>query len=98
MRISDWSSDVCSSDLEQAGEQAVELGAAQLVHVRRPLVTRAHHPRIPQHPEMVRHAGLGPPPVERRAARLALAVELAHHVEAERIAEGIEHPDRKSVV
>src|SRR3546814_10106862 len=85
MRISDWSSDVCSSDLiEQAGEPAVEFFPAQLVHVRRALAARAHDPGVPQHAEMMRHTGLGPASVERRAARLALAVELAHDVEAHR--------------
>src|SRR3546814_16578061 len=97
MRISDWSSDVCSSDLgqhriEQAGEPAVEFFPAQLVHVRRALAARAHDPGVPQHAEMMRHTGLGQAAVERRADRLALAVELAHDVEATRVAQGVAHP------
>src|SRR3546814_18176997 len=81
-----------TTTLFRSGEPAFEFFPAQLVHVRRALAARAHDPGVPQHAEMMRHTGLGPAAVERRAARLALAVELAHDVEAHRVAQGVEHP------
>src|SRR3546814_3318778 len=56
MRISDWSSDVCSSDLPQPGQRVIEL-AVEIVR-RRPQrggVDRQHRPAEPGHRRVIDH-------------------------------------------
>src|SRR3546814_2726308 len=58
MRISDWSSDVCSSDLPQPGQRVIEL-AVEIVR-RRPQrggVDRQHRPSEPGHRSEERRVG-----------------------------------------
>src|SRR3546814_2371589 len=58
MRISDWSSDVCSSDLvHPAGSPVRELGEVEHEHRVRRTDRRNHSPRTARLP--VRHAGAG---------------------------------------
>src|SRR3546814_19767683 len=53
MRISDWSSDVCSSDLEFAGHEAPDRAAADQKHLLVAQRTGGRHPHL----EVVRDTG-----------------------------------------
>src|SRR3546814_19192675 len=55
MRISDWSSDVCSSDLIVAGQ--AELGRDEIRYLRRDQLARSEHPaRVAQDAQLQREA------------------------------------------
>src|SRR3546814_4466471 len=81
MRISDWSSDVCSSDLvrvlQLAGEiAAIEAGGAVHLAERgggRRLVLEGLEPRLPAGAELAAHTALHEGPAHRRRVGLELA-------------------------
>src|SRR3546814_11773596 len=99
MRISDWSSDVCSSDLPWQGDEtrspaAVTVhdgqGTAQQDRARD--LTRAGRPAGEDHPQDERAGGTGNDPcvVTRLAGRCASRSDRARHVLAAAWREGTE--------
>src|SRR3546814_19581885 len=79
MRISDWSSDVCSSDLRVAAAFVL----AQHVHLGLELGVRGDAARLGQHLPALHVVTLGAAQQQARVvARLALVEQLAEHLHA----------------
>src|SRR3546814_16051957 len=75
MRISDWSSDVCSSDLRQAGHQQVSL-----VQVFIPHRCRQQHQRYPEH-----HLQSMPPHQRTQVAAQCVQLSFAKDMQLSRV-------------
>src|SRR3546814_5259090 len=84
MRISDWSSDVCSSDLDLRREADAEVAGEALGHLDLNLelvqVHHAQHRAVGDHAGALRHVHLADLAVERRAdgQRVDLALLFGH--------------------
>src|SRR3546814_4697226 len=80
LRISDWSSDVCSSDLTGAGEQRQVLDRAASASLPSQALHRPQR-RPPVEPERAEGVGVGQPG-QRAHRQPAAEIHVAHAVEA----------------
>src|SRR3546814_15471696 len=74
MRISDWSSDVCSSDLEHAGERAL---AALFTHRCEQIAVGIEFMRLGHQSDAARHLSRAVPLIERGGPQHRLHAALA---------------------
>src|SRR3546814_12171751 len=88
MRISDWSSDVCSSDLQGDAKRAVAIALRNRWR-RRQLPEALRQEILPKNILMIGPTGVGKTEIARRLARLAeapfLKVEATKRSEARRV-------------
>src|SRR5471032_785751 len=77
--------------VEQAGKARVDIDPAQRVHVDGAAIFRENEARFAQDLEVVRDSGLGPAAVELTTSGCFHASQAPHDVEADRIAQGIQH-------